>query len=133
MPAHLARLQRMDREPFALRHFERWLNDATPRYNVKLLDLFEWEQGHGNWLAMTQIEFDIAWREIITPYNCREVLTIFLSVDERYRRAPDYTLFYRLIDKLWPDVMQEPISPRPRQNLRQRLKGVVRSIPRYWS
>ena len=100
---------------------------------VKLLDLFEWEQGHGNWLAMTQLEFDIAWREIITPYNCREVLTIFLSVDECYRRAPDYTLFHRLIDKLWPEVMQEPINPRPRQSLRQRLKSVVRSLPRYWS
>jgi len=132
-PAHLARLQRMDREPFVLRHFERWLSDAAPRHNVKLLDLFDWEQGHGNWLAMTQLEFDIAWREIITPYNCREVLTIFLSVDERYRRAPDYTLFRRLTGKLWPDVMQEPINPRPRQNLLQRLKGVVRSIPRYWS
>lgn len=132
-PAHLARLQRMSGEPFALRHFERWLNDAAPRYNVKLLDLFEWEQGHGNWLAMTQLEFDIAWREIITPYNCREVLTMLLGVDERYRRAPDYVLFYRLIDMLWPDVLQEPINPRPRQSLRQRLKGIVRSIPRYWS
>lgn len=131
--AHLARLQRMDREPFALRHFERWLNDATLRHNIKLLDLFEWEQGHGNWLAMTQLEFDIAWREIITPYNCREVLTLFLSVDECHRRAPDYTLFRRLTDKLWPEVMQEPINPRPRQNLRQRLKGVVRSVSRYWS
>ena len=132
-PAHLARLQRMDREPFALRHFERWLSDAEPRHNVKLLDLFEWEQGHGNWLAMTQLEFDIAWREIITPYNCREVLTTLLGVDERYRRTPDYLLFRRVIEKLWPDVLQEPINPRPRQNLLQRLKGVVRSIPRYWS
>jgi hypothetical protein len=132
-PAHLARLQRMDHEPFALRHFERWLNDAAPRHNIKLLDLFEWEQGHGNWLAMTQLEFDIAWREIITPYNCREVLTTILGVDERYRRAPDYILFRRLTDRLWPEVMQEPINPRPRQSLRQRLKGVVRSLPRYWS
>lgn len=131
--AHLARLQRMDDQPFAMRHFTKWLEDARPRHNVKLLDLFEWEQGHGNWLAMTQLEFDIAWREIITPYNCREVLTIFLGVDERYRRAPDYTLFQRLIEKLWPDVLQEPINLQPRQNLRQRLKGVVRSLPRYWS
>jgi hypothetical protein len=132
-PAHLARLQRMDGQPFAMQHFAKWLEGAHPRYNVKLLDLFEWEQGHGNWLAMTQLEFDIAWREIITPYNCREVLTIFLGVDERYRRAPDYALFRQLIERLWPDVLQEPINPRPRQGLLQRLKGVVRSLPRYWS
>jgi len=132
-PEILARLQRMDREPFALRHFEHWLSDAAPRHNVKLLDLFEWEQGHGNWLAMTQLEFDIAWREIITPYNCREVLTALLAVDERHRRAPEYALFPRLIERLWPEVLQDPINPRPRQNLLQLLKGAVRSLPRYWS
>ncbi|MGA9031170.1 MAG: hypothetical protein WB402_01450, partial [Sulfuricaulis sp.] len=131
--AHLARLQRMDGQPFAMQHFAKWLEDAHPRYNVKLLDLFEWEQGHGNWLAMTQLEFDIAWREIITPYNCRDVLTTLLAVDERYRRAPDYVFFHRLIEKLWPDVLQEPINPRLRQSLLQRLKGAVRSLPRYWS
>ena len=130
--AHLARLQRMDHEPFALCYFERWLSDAEPRHNVKLLDLFEWEQGHGNWLAMTQLEFDIAWREIITPYNCREVLTTLLGVDERHRRAPHYTIFHRLIEKLWPDVLQEPIYTRPHQSLLQRLKGTVRFLPRYW-
>ena len=132
-PAHLAWLQRMDREPFALRHFERWLGDAEPRHDIKLLDLFEWEQGHGNWLAMTQLEFDIAWREIITPYNCRDVLTTLLGVDERYRRAPDYLLFRAIIRKLWPEVLQEPINPQPRQSLFQLLKNTVRSFPRYWS
>lgn len=132
-PAHLAWLQRMDREPFALRYFERWLNDVKPRHDVKLLDLFEWEQGHGNWLAMTQLEFDIAWREIITPFNCRDVLTTLLGVEERYRRAPDYLLFRELIRKLWPEVLQEPINPQPRQSLFQLLKNTVRSLPRYWS
>lgn len=132
-PAILARLQRMDREPFALRHFEHWLSDATPRHNVKLLDLFEWEQGHGNWLAMTQLEFDIAWHEIITPYNCREVLTTLLGVEERYRRAPGYTIFSRLIERLWPEVLQLPFNPRPRQHLFHQLKDAVRTLPKYWS
>jgi hypothetical protein len=126
-PANLATLQRMGNEPFALRHFEHWLNDAAPRHNVRLLDLFEWEQGHGNWLAMTQLEFDIAWREIITPYNCREVLTTLLGVDERYRSAPDYILFKRLIAKLWPELLAEPINPRPRQQLMRRIKR------KFWS
>ncbi len=132
-PAHLARLQSMDREPFALRHFERWLNDAEPRHNVKLLDLFEWEQGHGNWLAMTQLEFDVAWREIITPYNCRDVLTTLLGVDERYRRAPDYLLFRELIRKLWPEVLSVPINPHDRRTLLQRVKHKFCSFSRHWS
>jgi len=132
-PANLARLQCMDREPFVLHHFECWLKDAAPRHNVKLLDLFEWEQGHGNWLAMTQLEFDIAWREIFTPYNCREVLTTLLGVDECYRRAPDYALFLRLIERLWPEALQEPINPKPRLSLLHLLKSTVRSLPKYWS
>jgi len=82
---------------------------------------------------MTQLEFDIAWRESITPYNCRDVLTTLLGVDERHRRAPDYALFRRLIERLWPEVLQEPINPRSRQSLHQRLKDVVRSLLRYWS
>ncbi len=66
---------------------------------------------------MTQLEFDIAWREIITPYNCRDVLTTMLGVDERYRCAPDYTLFKRLIDRLWPEVLSEPINPHKPKTL----------------
>jgi hypothetical protein len=132
-PANLARLQRMGREPFALRYFESWLNDAASRQNVKLLDLFEWEQGHGNWLAMTQLEFDIAWREIITPYNCRAVLTTMLGVDERYRRAPDYALFRQVIDRLWPEVLQEPINPHTHKTWLQYVRGELRSLRKYWS
>lgn len=130
---HLARLQRMDRQPFAMRHFEKWLEDARPLHNVKLLDLFEWEQGHGNWLAMTQLEFDVAWREIITPFNCRDVLTTLLGVDERYRREPDYLLFRELIRKLWPEVLEAPINPHNRWTLLRRVKHKLRSFSRRWS
>jgi hypothetical protein len=132
-PRHLARLQRMGREPFAIRHLAAWLSDAALRHNVKLLDLFEWEQGHGNWLAMTQLEFDIAWREIITPYNCRVVFTTLLGVDERYRRAPDYRLFRKLIGQLWPELLQEPINPQGRQTPFSTLRAAIRSLPKYWS
>ena len=129
----LAGLQHMGREPFAVHHFEKWLADAQVRHNVKLLDLFEWEQGHGNWLAMTQLEFDIAWKEIITPYNCRELLVTLLGVNERYRRAPDYVLFKRLVRKLWPEVLSEPINPQAPIALSRRLARQLRSLARYWS
>ena len=128
----LSELQNMGHEPFAVRHFEKWLADAQPRHDIKLLDLFEWEQGHGNWLAMTQLEFDIAWREIITPYNCREVLTTLLAVDERYRRAPDYSLFRILIKRLWPEVLSESINPKDRWPLLRRIVRKLRSLIRHW-
>jgi hypothetical protein len=128
----LSELQYMGHEPFAVRHFEKWLADVAVRHNIKLLDLFEWEQGHGNWLAMTQLEFDSAWREIITPYNCREILTTLLAVDERYRRPPDYSLFKTLIRQLWPEVLSEPINPQERWPLLRRMKRKLCLLARRW-
>lgn len=110
-PADLARLQHMGMQGLALRHFAAWLTESRERHNVKLLDLFEWEQGHGGWLAATQLEFDIAWREIITPYNCRALLLALLAVPERFRQAPNYPLFRMLIKELWPEALCEPINP----------------------
>jgi len=52
------------------------------------------------WLAMVQLEFNLAWREINTSFNCRAVLTTMLSVPEEYRKAPDYDLFLKLIRRL---------------------------------
>lgn len=132
-PAHLARLQCMNGETYALRYFEDWLRDAQPRHNVKLLDLFEWEQGHGNWLAMTQLEFNIAWRENLTLYNCREILTIMLSVNEKYRRSSENKLFINLINRLWPELLNEPINPHNRGKMVGRIKRKYKSLSRYWS
>ncbi len=107
----LTRLQWMDDSDFAKHHYQKWLDDLGDTYGVHILDLFEWEQGHGNWLAMTQLEFDSAWQDIFTPFNCRDVLTTFLSVDERYRKNPEAKLFHAVIKRLWPEVMIEPINP----------------------
>jgi hypothetical protein len=118
----LARLQRIDALPFAVKHFEYWLNELGDTHGINVLDLFEWEQGHGNWLAMTQLEFDSAWCDIFTPYNSREVLVTLLSVDERYRRKPHYRLFRDLMLRLWPEVLSEPINPERRTRLPGRVR-----------
>jgi hypothetical protein len=78
---------------------------------VNTLDLFEWEQECGSWLAMTELEFDIAWRDIFTPFNNRELLMATLSTPTRWRKGPDYPLFRRLIERLWPELLQYPINP----------------------
>lgn len=123
--ADLAWLEGMH-HPYAITCFQEWIEDVGDRRDVKLLDLFEWEQGQGNWLAMTQLEFDIAWRDIFTPYNCRSVLTTMLAVDEKFRRAPAYTLFAAATEKLWKDVLSEPVNPSKRCNTVQRWVGVLR-------
>jgi hypothetical protein len=118
----LAKLQRMGSERFALKSFDVWLEDARERFNVNILDLFDWEQGHGSWLAMTQLEFNIAWRDIFTPYNSRELLTTLMSVNESERESPDYRIFRRLIGELWPELLQEPINPQPTKAWARKLR-----------
>jgi len=110
-PELLAWLEYGSTHPFLVEHFREWLADAGQQNHVKLLDLLEWEQDYGNWLAMTTLEFDIAWRENFTPYNCRQVFATLLGVDERYRRDPNYLLFQRAIQKAWPELLSEPINP----------------------
>jgi hypothetical protein len=108
----LARLQWMGDNKYAVQNFQQWLDEFDEPCKVHLLDLFSWEQSHGNWLAGTQMEFDIAWRDIFTPFNCRALLVCLMSVDERYRRSPDHKLFKILIEKMWPELMSEPINPQ---------------------
>jgi hypothetical protein len=58
------------------------------------------------------MEFDIAWHDIFTPFNCRELLVCMMSVDEKYRSSPDHMLFKILIEEMWPELMCEPINPK---------------------
>jgi len=108
----LARLQKMGDNRFMLHSFDDWLTDTGDLFNIDILDLFEWEQGHGNWLAMCQQEFDIAWKDIFTPYNCRNLIVNMLSVDAEFRKPPEYTLYKNLIMKLWPELLKIPINPQ---------------------
>ena len=131
-PELLAWLEYASTHPFLVAHFREWLADAEQQNHVKLLDLFEWEQDYGNWLAMTQLEFDIAWKEIFTPYNCRDVLTTMLAVDERYRRAPDYLLFRRAIEKAWPELLAEPINPHNTIGRLALRISDIKALVHYW-
>ena len=121
------RLAVLDNKPeseYAASRFREWLADIDNACNVGILDLFSWENGHGNWLAMTQLEFDIAWREIITPYNCRSILTTMLAVDEKHRRRPQFKLANAIMRTMWSEVLTEPINPAGRQ--RRSLFGYIK-------
>ncbi|WP_419658225.1 hypothetical protein [Desulfosarcina variabilis] len=119
----LARLQKMGRQAYAVKAFGEWQSGLGNIHNVPLLDMFEWEQGHGNWLAMCHTEFDMAWKDLYSPFNCRNLLTLLLSVDSRHRQGTDCRLYNELINTLWPDVLQVPINPHYQS--KPRLTAVV--------
>jgi len=123
----LASLQGMGESRFADDHFTAWLDQLGDIYNYHILDLFEWEQGHGSWLAMCQLEFDIAWREIFTPFNCRHLLMTLLAVNDKYRKPP-YELHEKLIRRLWPELLSVPVNPHSlKRNKLYALKSFARN------
>lgn len=121
-----ASLQNMGKNQFALSHYEAWLSGLGNIYNVDILNLFEWELDDGNWLANCQTEFDIAWRDIFTPFNCRELIITILSVERRYMQAPKYEFHERLMLKLWPEVLSLPVNPH-----KNKKKGLYPSLKSY--
>ena len=109
----LAQSYGMRGNPFAIRYFDRWLPEArevVKKYNVNLIELFNWEQRTGNWMAMSLTEGDIVC-ETFTPYNCRELLWTFWSVDKKFRKSPEQKLYTGIINSLWKELLSEPINP----------------------
>lgn len=115
-PGTLSRLVKMGSSRFAADALGAWVAGLPRLRNPGVLDLLYWEQRCGNWLAMAQLEFDIAWRDILTPFNCRILLANMLSVSQKYRTGPRHRLFEALMRRLWPDVLAEPF-PRGRRRL----------------
>jgi hypothetical protein len=111
----LARLTDMGKNPFAIKQFEMWLSnarEAAEKCHINIGDLLLLEGKLGSWYAMNQLEWDIA-QEVFEPFNCRNLIEIFLKVDEKYTRQPANRLHKRIIIEFWPDVLREPINPTP--------------------
>lgn len=130
-PEILAWLEYGSVHPFLVSHFTDWLRDAQQPY-IKPLDLFEWEQG-STWLSMVQLEFDVAWQEIFTPFNCRAVLNTFLAVNERYRTQHGAKLCHAFIERAWPELLREPINPHKRLGRLKETWADVKAIGKYWA
>lgn len=98
-----------------------WVQDARELDNkIDIMDLFYWEQRMGNWGTLYQAEQDIAIEEFC-PFNNRKLIMLMLKADKKYRSAPKYILYNKIIENLWDEVLTEPINPLT-------IKGKVRSI-----
>ena len=115
--------------PFAVAAFARWLADIPRDLPVGILDLFYWEQKCGNWMAVGQTEWDITGISNFSPYNCRALLAMLLSVNVEYCLPPLYELHTALIKELWPETLREPINPHKQLH---REKPSVKSVAKHF-
>jgi hypothetical protein len=108
-----------------------WINQITEscqnnKYNI--YDLMYWEQRMGNWGAQYPAEQDISIEQF-SPFNNRLLLTTLLSVDEKFRRYPDYQLFYKIMEKLWPETLLVPLGQYGfKSNTLNNIKHYIRRI-----
>ena len=122
--------------PFAVDEFQRWLDGAGAACadaGMNILTLFDIEL-RSRWVAAALSEYDIA-HETFNPYNNRELLSLDLAIDERYRRSRQKTMLLKQIRYMWPEVLTEPINPPGRMTERIReflLTSVVHRAITPW-
>jgi len=148
--ALLARLSGWSDDPLAISACAAWLRDVPADTNVHLLDLYYWEERVGVWAALDSMATD-AFIEVISPYNCRELLTIGLGVPLRDRcvvgGAPEEScsLYRRVCEVAAPETLTLPFNdgwlgrvvpllrsglPTPLRRFLKRLRQVARGLPR---
>ncbi|WP_420580819.1 hypothetical protein [Reichenbachiella sp.] len=108
----LALLNKYKGNEFVSQVYEEWL--ATRRasfqsngYNT--LDMFYWEEKMGNWLANGRSSMGSVIEDF-SPFNCRNLMITFLAVDEKYRGRYNSIFHKKIIEKLCPEALQEPIN-----------------------
>ncbi len=137
-PAQLSRLVRMQGFSYAESAIARWRDQAVTQGSLSIPQLFFWENRCGRWLSRNVLMFDIGWREIVMPLNCRALLVDMLAVPISLRQRPECLAFERMIKAQWPELLATPIvskekTSRPKRLLtdaRQTLRRVMRSRPR---
>jgi hypothetical protein len=120
-PEHLARLVRMQGFEYAATALARWRISAAESPRITIPELLYWENRCGRWLSRNALMFDIGWREIIMPFNCRALLSDFLEISADLRRRPDCLAFESLIRQRWPEVLSVPVVSKARESRSRRL------------
>lgn len=124
----LSKLLGVENDKFALSYLNKWIMGIGEIYNYNVLDLFYWEQRAGRWVATNALEFDVGRQDIFIPYNCRTLLIDMLSVNEKFRKPPNYKLLNKMISNLWPEVLSEPINPHKKVSILNKFKRKLRIL-----
>lgn len=108
-------------EAWITAELQEWYEEIVPVVDgtgYDAMDLLYCEQRQGNWGAMYCSSGDIAG-EILLPYSCRLLQELVLSVDEKYRCDPHYTVFRNMATHMWPATLQQPVNGIPVRTVRR--------------
>ena len=88
-----------------------WMESANKGVarGIDILDLLYWEMRLGNWSTLAVSSYDIVF-ETLLPFNCRNLLECFISVEIQDRLTTKNTHLC-LIKNMWPELLEFPLNP----------------------
>ncbi|MFO7669614.1 MAG: hypothetical protein R6W31_08160 [Bacteroidales bacterium] len=121
---NLAKKNRVGKWSFAIDYYDQWIKEIgvfCPENNINLIDLFYWEERIANWGNQIQLDKDIS-QEDINVFNSRDLVMQYLSVHPKYLEIPTFKVYVKVIDKLWPELLNVPINKGFKKTLIKVLK-----------
>lgn len=105
--------------------FEKWLSNyrsEVSKFEFNELDLFYWEERLGNWGAKAKTEWAVLGDVLLSPFNCRNLLSLMLSSSRNDRDTHDSILYNQIILNLSKDGLNLPINPGKKERLIRFMK-----------
>ncbi len=113
---------------FAVKQYESWMKDMQELKSLgyNYLDMFYWEEKMGNWGAKSKTEAYALNKDIVSPFNSRELLVQLLSTKRKYRDS-HYNHLYNLIivelSNKRKEILKLPINPSKKQSIIKMMKS----------
>ena len=129
-PKDLSILNGYSIHTFPIKQYSEYLsknNTIFKKLNYNLLDMFYWEEKMGNWAAKSKTESESLKRTVIAPFNSRDLLTLLLSVNRKFRDSHNNILYNKIIYYLSDNnkkVLKLKINPCPKQKIIKLLKKI---------
>jgi hypothetical protein len=101
----LARLNGFEGIEFIETTYGDWINENAMVFKERgfnILDMFYWEEKMGNWLANGRTATN-TFIDDFSPFNCKNLMTLFLSVDEKYRDRYNPIFHKKIIERMSKD------------------------------
>lgn len=105
--------------------YDAWLKSFRSdlsSFGIHELDLFYWEERLGNWGAKGKSEWSALGDILISPFNCRELLSLLISCPRKDRDAHKSALYDKIILNLDKDGLKFPINPSKKENTIRLMK-----------
>ncbi len=131
--AKFAGYQNLD---YPVSELDKWANEIRQLCkdnHIEIMNLYQWEQDNAHWATLTALEQDII-REEIAPFNNRELINLFWSLDPKWRYQYYPVIYIKIMKILWKEVLDLPFNPSFRSFLYRVLRtlGLERQLYYYY-